>query len=234
MGALVRTGGPAGLTSLGLLLWILRLARLHRSVSRYAEYWSAPRGEPDGLLYVALGDSAAQGIGASTPARGYVGLLADRLRSRTGQPVQVVNLSRSGATLKDVLTGQLPQLAALQPDVVSVAVGGNDMLHPATGAFHDDVAELLRQLPPGTLVADVPYFMHGHWERDADQAARDLARQTRAAGLVAVPLHAALQRLGWKAMATHFAADWFHPNDRGHRVWADTFWAAYEGSRAPG
>jgi len=228
------TGGPAGPVAFALLLWGFRLARLHRSVSRYAEYWSVPRGEPDGLLYVALGDSAAQGIGASTPARGYVGLLADRLRSRTGQPVQVINLSRSGATLRDVLTGQVPQLAALQPDVVSVAVGGNDMLHPATGAFHDDVAELLRQLPPGTLVADVPYFMHGHWERDADRAARDLARQTRAAGLVAVPLHAALQRLGWKAMATHFAADWFHPNDRGHRVWADTFWVAYEGSSVPG
>jgi vancomycin resistance protein YoaR len=27
-------------------------------------------------------------------------------------------------------------------------------------------------------------------------------------------------------MATDFAADWFHPNDRGHRVWADAFWAA--------
>jgi lysophospholipase L1-like esterase len=26
-------------------------------------------------------------------------------------------------------------------------------------------------------------------------------------------------------MLTQFAADWFHPNDRGHRVWADAFWA---------
>jgi hypothetical protein len=26
-------------------------------------------------------------------------------------------------------------------------------------------------------------------------------------------------------MLTHFAADWFHPNDRGHRVWADAFWS---------
>ena len=78
----------------------------------------------------------------------------------------------------------------------TVAVGRNDMLHPATGAFHDDVASLLRQLPPRTLLADVPYFMHGHWARVADQAVRDLDRQTRAAGLVAVPLHEALQWLG--------------------------------------
>ena len=26
-------------------------------------------------------------------------------------------------------------------------------------------------------------------------------------------------------MATQFAADFFHPHDRGHRVWADAFWA---------
>lgn len=24
-------------------------------------------------------------------------------------------------------------------------------------------------------------------------------------------------------MLTQFAADWFHPNDRGHHVWADAF-----------
>ena len=32
--------------------------------------------------------------------------------------------------------------------------------------------------------------------------------------------------------ATDFAADWFHPNDRGHRVWADAFWEAM--ARRPG
>lgn len=41
------------------LLWGLRLAWLHRSISRFAEYWSALCGEPGRLLYVALGDSAA-------------------------------------------------------------------------------------------------------------------------------------------------------------------------------
>jgi len=27
-------------------------------------------------------------------------------------------------------------------------------------------------------------------------------------------------------MATDYAADWFHPDDDGHRVWADAFWQA--------
>jgi lysophospholipase L1-like esterase len=25
-------------------------------------------------------------------------------------------------------------------------------------------------------------------------------------------------------MFTLYAADWFHPNDRGYQVWADAFW----------
>jgi len=28
-------------------------------------------------------------------------------------------------------------------------------------------------------------------------------------------------------MVTDFAPDWFHPNDRGHAVWAEAFWAAF-------
>lgn len=66
--------------------------------------------------------------------------------------------------------------------------------------------------------------MHGRWERAADQAARVLTRHAQQAGLTVVPLHAALRNLGWQAMATHFATNWFHPNDHGRRVWADVFW----------
>jgi lysophospholipase L1-like esterase len=66
--------------------------------------------------------------------------------------------------------------------------------------------------------------MHGRWERDADQAAGLLRQEAAEEGLRPVALHAALKSQGWRAMVTQFAADWFHPNDRGHRVWADAFW----------
>ena len=222
-----RTRTALQFTGAGLLLaWWVRVQQLQASIPRLARYWSAPHGDPGGLLYVALGDSAAQSIGASRPERGYVALLADRLQARAGKPVQVINLSESGATIEDVLERQLPRLLALRADLVTVAVGGNDMFHPDSTLFEARAAALVSQLPPGTLVADVPYFMHGHWERDADQAARTLTQQIAKAGLTPVALHAAMRRLGWKSMVTHFAADWFHPNDRGHQVWADAFWAS--------
>lgn len=212
-------------------VWGVNLVRLAHSVEVARTYWAEPRGKPGGLVYVALGDSAAQGIGASRPERGYVGLLAERMRERTGRRVQVVNLSVSGATIRDLLDTQLPQLRQLRPDVITVGIGGNDVRSYDPARFSADVDELTAALPAGTYIADVPYFMHGRWEGHADEAAGILTATARVHQLRIVPLHDALSDRGAGAMLTDFAADWFHPNDRGHRVWADAFWI--ELSRSP-
>ncbi len=212
----------AGLAVVGF--WAVRAIRVGRSVGRYAEYWSVPRGDAGGLLYVALGDSAAQGVGASSPELGYVGLLAQRMREQSGRPVQVVNLSRSGARLADLVQDQLPLLSELEPDVVTVDIGGNDVLAYDPERFSALVCDLTAGLPSGTFVAEVPYFMHGMWERRAVETGQLLASCAATNDLRVVPLHAAEKSRGFAAMLTDFAADLFHPNDRGHRVWADAFW----------
>ncbi|MDP1807662.1 MAG: SGNH/GDSL hydrolase family protein [Acidimicrobiales bacterium] len=195
-------------------------------MGQYRTYWSVPRGAEGGILYVALGDSTGQGIGAGGPERGYVGLLARRLRAMTGCPVQVLNLSRSGARIHDVVVEQLPRLAGLAPDVVTVAVGGNDLKGYDAARFRADVDALVAGLPSGTVVGDVPWFMHGGTGRKSGEAASYLAAQAGTRGLPVARLHRAMRERGWRSMITDVAADWFHPNDRGHRVWADAFWEA--------
>jgi lysophospholipase L1-like esterase len=207
-----------------LIVESVGLVQLHSNVGRYRDYWGAPRGDPGGLLYVALGDSTAQGIGASRPDRGYVGLVAERLRRSTGRPVTVVNLSRSGARIADLLSDQLPRLRELHPDLVTVAIGGNDVRAYDRQRFAAQVDELTAALPAGSVLADVPYFMHGHWERDARQAADTVSLSATKHGLPIVALHAALVRQGAVAMLTQFAPDWFHPNDAGYQVWGNAFW----------
>lgn len=54
----------------GLSVWAVKLDVLAQSVSSNASFWAQPQGETGGLLYVALGDSAAQAIGASSPDLG--------------------------------------------------------------------------------------------------------------------------------------------------------------------
>lgn len=212
------------------MVWGVKLVQLNQSVEMYRAYWAKPRGNPGGLLYVALGDSAAQGIGASSPERGYVGLLAVRMREQTGRPVRVVNLSRSGAKIRDLVDTQLPQLRGLRPDVVTVAIGGNDVRTYDPARFTADAAELTAALPAGTFIADIPDFMHGRWGDRAAEAAGILAASADANRLRVVRLHHTQRDRGAKAMVTDFAADWFHPNDRGHRVWEDAFWNELRGS----
>ncbi|MFC3689208.1 SGNH/GDSL hydrolase family protein [Aquipuribacter hungaricus] len=206
------------------VLAVVRAIGTQQSVERAREYWSEPQGDPEGLLYVALGDSAAQGVGASSPDKGYVGLLAARLRTSTGRPVRVVNLSVSGARVADVVEEQMPQLEGLEPDLVTVAIGGNDVRRYETGRFAADVDRLVAGVPPGTYVADVPYFMHGRWETDSAQAAGTVRTAAAEAGLVVVPLNDRLRAEGLQGMLTQTSGDLFHPNDRGYQVWADAFW----------
>jgi len=210
-------------------LWELRLWHLRGEVADYRSYWSQvtiPIAPPGALRYVALGDSAAQGIGASDPQHGYVSLIADHLRASSGRPVIVINISESGARIDDVLRDQVPQLGGLHPDFVTVDVGGNDVRRYQTSVWSTGAASLCAQLPAGrSVVADVPWFMHGHWEHDARQARDALTQACGKDGVAVAPLAATFESHGWLGMFTLYAADWFHPNDDGHRLWADAIWS---------
>jgi len=207
-------------------VWGVQAWQVRAAVGDYAAYWSQPRGEPGGLIYIALGDSTAQGIGASEPGHGYVGLLAGRIRASSGRPVLVINLSETGATVRDVVAEQLPRLAGLRADVVTVGVGANDIRGYDPQQYERDVTALMDGLPPGTVIADIPYFMHGRAQDNASQAAGTIRALAERRGLIVAPLQDTTRAKGWTAMFTNYSADWFHPNNRGYRVWAGAFWTA--------
>jgi acyl-CoA thioesterase I len=223
-----RATAALALTGVVVAVWASKLVALARSVDERAAYWAVPRGEPGGLVVAVLGDSAAQGVGASRPERGWVGRVAAALEDRTGGPVMVHNLSRSGARTGDVVRDQLPRLAELDPDLVLVGVGGNDVRDGSAVGMADDVEALAAGLPEASVVADAPWFMHGVWADASEEASALVAAAARRHGLRVAGLQHAQHERGWRAMATDFAADWFHPNDRGHRVWARAFLAALD------
>jgi acyl-CoA thioesterase I len=107
-----------------------------------------------------------------------------------------------------------------------VAVGSNDIKQYDATRFRADFDALVAGLPPGTVVGDVPWFMHGGTGRKSGEAADYVAARAGSRDLPVARLHRAMRERGWKSMFTDFSADWFHPNDRGHRVWADAFWTA--------
>ncbi|HEX6955140.1 MAG TPA: SGNH/GDSL hydrolase family protein [Agromyces sp.] len=196
---------------------------LNETLPVHSKWWRDHAKVSGELLYVAMGDSAAQGIGASRPDHSYVGLLARLMRDTTGRSVRVVNLSVSGATTALAVRDQLPKLAKYRPDVMTVSIGANDIAKWDPEAFEANLREILDAVPPHALIADLPFFYFPHHERKVAVANDILRRLVAERGLTLVRLHRETRVRGFRRMFTHFANDWFHPNDHGYRVWADAF-----------
>ena len=211
--------------------WLEGRQTINRHVEAYGQHWgSRPSVRAGALHYVALGDSAAQGVGATAVSRGYVPRVAEKLQSATGREVLVTNLSVSGATSDDVVRDQLPQLAALEfaPDLVTLDIGGNDVIYPGHNAatFERSLEVILAALPEGSFVADVPWFMVPGLGKASQRMSVLASALVERHGHHLVPLHRTSRETGVLGYHRHTAGDFFHPNDRGYEGWAETFWAA--------
>lgn len=223
----VRPRGPA-LSAMSAAFPGIRAVQ--EQVLPYAVWWESHNraaAAGAGPLWVALGDSMTQGIGASAPDRGWVGQLSERLATR-GWDHRLVNLGVNGARVEDVLERQLPALEALtgtgpsrsSAALVTVVVGSNDVVvrrhrRGLVGRF----TELLDRLPDGALVSNLP---NPHREARAVDAM--LRERADAGRLVLVDM----RRDGPRSWRGRLASDKFHPNDRGYADMASVVECAVE------
>jgi acyl-CoA thioesterase I len=192
----------------------------------FADYWRRHNHRSlagTGPLWVALGDSTAQGLGATHPSAGYVGQAHGELRRRTGLSWRVINLSNCGALTQDVLRDQLPYLLDLPaaPDLLTCGIGVNDILHTPPARVHAALRVLIDALPRQTVVLDLP-VPAGMWGISGRLAAPYVTRVNRT-------IHAAARERGLPVAGVStrftppwtgkFAADRFHPTDDGYRDW---------------
>lgn len=223
------TGVVAVTGLVGYLTWLAR----HRSawtvlltnrIPDHHVYWRGRgRADPESVLYVALGDSAALGLGASQPDRGYVELIATEIARLTGRRVRVRNLAIDGATCAVVLADELHRMPKADALICTLDVGANDIWSFAPDRFRDEFGRICAALPPGSIVADLPSFTPlpvGGRVRAANAIVREVAAEH---GLAVAPLNATTRRGGPVIAIRNAAGDLFHPNDRGHRVWAAAF-----------
>lgn len=192
-------------------------------IEPYTDWWTEQNGEAlarDGPLWIAIGDSTCVGIGASEPALGWVGRIAERLRE-VDPSWRVVNLGMSGARLEDAFEQQIPVLDALTadgqaPSLVTSCVGTNDVLWSRADAvaLRESLRSLTERLPPKSVVASLA----GGSSRVV-LANRALRQSTKARGQILVD--------PWRepgpGVRERIAADRFHPNDVGHELMADAF-----------
>jgi lysophospholipase L1-like esterase len=156
--------------------------------------------------------------------------------------VQLTVLAVSGDRISDVLDGQLPKLAALpaSPELVFISAGANDVTH-LTGPveFRRTYRAVLDALPVHAKVVllGVPdmgsptrllqplRFITGVRGSTIDDVVRGLARDHHATYVdIAGRTGPAFRR----DPGRYFAADGYHPNDEGYRLWKDAVIAALQ------
>ena len=223
--------------------WTDGVATLRADRRTYASYWAAhndrvrqERANDENAakdpLWIALGDSTAQGLGAPGPNGGYVGQALTQLRRNTGQHWRVINLSVSGALTRDVLAEQIPLLACERPDLVTCGAGVNDIMYSAPAKLFSDLRALLAAVPDNTVLLDLP-LLTGFWGIVGRMSVPYISRMNR------VIREVALQRdLPVAEISTHFTPPWagkfscdnFHPSQDGYRDWTRALLAAVPAS----
>ena len=216
--------------------WTDGVTAMREDCVAFAAYWRAhnerllldrARETEPGPLWVVLGDSTAQGLGAPGPYGGYVGQTLQQLRRRTGKHWRVLNLSVSGALIRDVCGEQIPQLPAA-PDLVTCGIGANDILYSAPAKLFGDLRALLATVPNGTVMLDLP-LLAGFWWIVGRMSVPYITRINR------IINEAALERgLPVAQVSAHFTAPWigkfssdsFHPSQDGYRDWTRALLAA--------
>ena len=191
------------------------------------------------MRYLALGDSYTIGTGASSGSRSFPALLARRLAAQTGREVDVTNPAVNGFATLDLIELEVPLLKKLEPDLVSVLIGVNDLVR---GRKADDYRSSLVQiydaiatlkLAPGRVVAiSIPNWsvvpaarQFGELEliRHLTDTFNDIAHEeAQSRGFTWVDVTAAsisgLGSAGW------IAADDLHPGDSQYAAWTEVIW----------
>ena len=222
--------GVSGLRTGPFGRWANGVTAMREDCAAFARHWQAHNDQVlamDGPLWVVLGDSTAQGLGAPSPDAGYVGQVLTELRHQTALPWRVLNLSVSGALTRDVIAAQLPRLPA-QADLVTCGVGVNDILYTSPGKLFADLRALIAAVPDRTVLLDLP-LPSGCWGFVGRASVPYVTRINRT-----IRQAAAARGLPVAEVSAHFSPPWtgkfasdcFHPSQAGYRDWSRALLAA--------
>ncbi len=201
--------------------------------------------EQEGLFerptrYMALGDSLAAGYGAVPATQGYVYLLYQSSVFDSLGRMHFCNAGVPGATSLDVLEHQVPQaVGRFHPTVITLSVGGNDLLSLLNGAelhqvlhgFSSNLAEILRRLRAG--LPEVRVFMNNLYcipkipetEKVIPVFNRVIARIAQSFGVSVADVYGFFIGRGGLLQIERNGAphDEVHPTNAGYRVMAEAF-----------
>jgi len=186
------------------------------------------------VVYVALGDSTGYGIGAREG--GYVKRLFDRINERRPTST-LLNLCVSGATTDDLVRGQLDRAVELNPDLVTVGIGINDIGHGLTleqfSKNYETILSTLKEkthaqivvtnIPDVSSAPRIPDSMRSTYQRQIDQFCKRLVEIAERHGVTIFDIYT-ITKDELPSHPEYFSNDGFHPSDEGYEFWATQMW----------
>ena len=186
------------------------------------------------IVYVALGDSTGAGVGARNG--GYVARLFQRLGERRPGS-KLSNLCVSGSTTEDVLRGQLERGVAMNPDLVTLGIGINDIGHGLTldqfARNYEEILSTLKEkthaeivvtnLPDISTAPRIPGSMRREYQQQIIQFSKRLGEIAARHGVTVFDVYTITTR-ELPSHPEYFSSDGFHPSDEGYELWAEHMW----------
>jgi acyl-CoA thioesterase I len=191
------------------------------------------------VRYLALGDSYTIGTGASSERHNYPSIIAERLTKATGNKVALTNPAVNGFTTRDLIKNELAYIRRLEPRLVSILIGVNDLVQGRTPEqYRQSLVEIYeavasRRLPAGRVVAiSIPNwsvtpaaatFGDPEWLHKLTETFNSIAKEeadARAFVWIDITAVSTSQQgaPGW------ISSDQLHPGDPQYAAWADVIW----------
>lgn len=214
--------------SYGRFLYVLKSNRLPEIIQQNSE-----QGSGELLTYVAAGDSTSVGVGASDIAHTYTYKVFQKLSEQN--KVKYVHVGKSGARTNNVIEEQLPKIIEVNPDIITLSIGANDITHLKSNAsILENYSIIIERLLAEThaqiyltntpILKDaplLPWIFRQVLEAKAQVVNRELLKLENDRVHV-VPIH----DFGWDQyldIKVTFAQDQFHPSDIGYENWTNAF-----------
>lgn len=234
---LLRRGALTGVAVIGLeaAYAVLKSAPMLETHDPSAEFGNA--GDPM-LKVAALGDSSIMAPGVDGPGQIWVSILCRRLA--THRHVVLRSFARGGARAEDVLTDQVDDAIAFEPDLTILSVGANDVIKGVPlRQFRRDLGQIVESL----TVTDAPIVQSGvgvlgtiprlypplsslmSWRAERFDRAHWEVAATHGTFVID---HRSDDPAVWNSDRSLWAADLFHVSAAGHARWSETAWRTIE------
>lgn len=194
------------------------------------------KADPDSV-YVALGDSLTAGAGADLPEEALPYLLAQNFGTGDKQII-LKNLAVPGARTSDIINVFLSKAIEVQPDVVTLLIGVNDIHNQVSAAqFRKNYEEILSRLSKETeakvYVVNIPFigasdlmlppyqYLFDSRTKEFNRIIKEVANQYQ---IKYIDLYSPTVNL-FKQSGAHYSRDSFHPSPAGYKIWAEIIYA---------